>query len=87
MRYLPLSNTDRGDMLARIGVNSIDDLFADIPENVRLEGLLDLPKRASEMQVERKLSAMAEKTPRLDRCRFSLGQGLTNTMFLRQLII
>ena len=31
MRYLPLSDADRSEMLARIGVATIDDLFADIP--------------------------------------------------------
>jgi glycine cleavage system pyridoxal-binding protein P len=29
MRYLPLTPTDRGAMLSRIGVNTIDDLFID----------------------------------------------------------
>ena len=61
MRYLPLSDTDRGDMLARIGVRKIDDLFADVPEKARLTELLDLPRRAGELQVERQLSALAAK--------------------------
>ena len=75
MRYLPLSDTDRGDMLARVGVNSIDDLFADIPEDVRLQDLLDLPKRASEMEVERKLSAMAAKNTSAGSVPFFVGAG------------
>ena len=36
MRYLPLTETDRRAMLARIGVPSIDSLFRDVPEKVRL---------------------------------------------------
>ena len=55
MRYLPLTDADRGDMLARIGVASIDDLFADIPRDKRLAKLPDLPRRQGEMQVERLL--------------------------------
>ena len=31
MRYLPLTADDRADMLARIGVAKVDDLFVDIP--------------------------------------------------------
>ena len=31
MRYLPLTPTDRRDMLATIGARSIDDLFKDVP--------------------------------------------------------
>ena len=38
MRYLPLTDADRGEMLARIGVADIDDLFADVPTDKRLEG-------------------------------------------------
>ena len=45
MRYLPHTTQDRADMLARIGVASIDDLFRDIPEDKRLKNLVDLPLR------------------------------------------
>jgi glycine dehydrogenase subunit 1 len=31
MRYLPLSDSDRGQMLHKIGAGSIDDLFVDVP--------------------------------------------------------
>ncbi|VAV91115.1 hypothetical protein MNBD_ALPHA06-2255, partial [hydrothermal vent metagenome] len=49
MRYLPLNQADRAQMLARIGVKDIDDLFADIPDNARLpKGLDSLPTHASE---------------------------------------
>jgi len=35
MRYLPLTDADRGAMLARIGASTIDDLFVDVPEEAR----------------------------------------------------
>jgi len=38
MRYLPLTPSDRAEMLAAIGADSIDALFADVPEEARLEG-------------------------------------------------
>lgn len=75
MRYLPLTDTDRADMLAKVGVASIDDLFADIPEKARLNDLVDLPKRASEMQVERRLSAMAAKNTPASSVPFFVGAG------------
>ena len=37
MRYLPLSDTDRSEMLRVIGASSIDDLFRDVPEDERAE--------------------------------------------------
>ena len=56
MRYLPLTDSDRRAMLAKIGVADIDALFADIPADRRLAGLVDLPKAKGEMEVERMLS-------------------------------
>ncbi|SUA99943.1 Probable glycine dehydrogenase [decarboxylating] subunit 1 [Pannonibacter phragmitetus] len=75
MRYLPLSDTDRADMLARVGVSSIDDLFADIPEAARLKGLVDLPRRKSEIEVERHLNRMAGKNIAAGTVPFFVGAG------------
>jgi glycine dehydrogenase subunit 1 len=61
MRYLPLTDADRRDMLAAIGVSSIDALFADVPAAARRDGLLDLPRAMGELEVERRLGAMAAK--------------------------
>jgi glycine dehydrogenase subunit 1 len=62
MRYLPLDAAEREAMLARIGVPDVAALFADIPADKRIEGLLDLPLAKSEMEVERILSAMAARS-------------------------
>ena len=61
MRYLPLTDRDRGEMLAAIGVDSIDALFADVPRAARLDGLLDLPRAMGELEVERAISEMAAR--------------------------
>ena len=61
MRYLPLGDADRRDMLATIGAGSIDDLFVDIPKEARLGTALDLPKAQGEMAVERALTALAAR--------------------------
>ena len=42
MRYLSLTDADREAMLAEIGVDSVDELFREIPEGVRFHGRLDL---------------------------------------------
>ena len=75
MRYLPLSDTDRADMLARVGVSSIDELFADIPEAARLSGLVNLPTRKSEIEVERHLNRMAGKNVAAGSVPFFVGAG------------
>ena len=61
MRYLPHTDQDRADMLAKIGVASIDDLFADIPESKRLKKPLDLPPHKSELEVLRYLRTISRK--------------------------
>jgi glycine dehydrogenase subunit 1 len=75
MRYLPLSDADRRAMLAKIGVADIDALFADIPEDKRLAGLLDLPKAKGEMEVERELSRLAAQNVAAGSVPFFVGAG------------
>src|SRR5919204_5945729 len=75
MRYLPLTNEDRADMLARIGANSIDALFADIPESKLLKQELDLPRGKTEMEVERLLTGLAAKNVAAGAVPFFVGAG------------
>jgi glycine dehydrogenase subunit 1 len=75
MRYLPNTDEDRAAMLARVGVGSIDDLFADIPSAKRLSGLVDLPTTKSEIEVERVLGAMAAKNVAAASVPFFVGAG------------
>ena len=75
MRYLPLTDSDRQAMLGRIGVASVDDLFVDVPEAARRDGLVDLPRHQGEMQVERQLAAMAAKNTTAGTVPFFCGAG------------
>jgi glycine dehydrogenase subunit 1 len=76
MRYLPLTDLDRTEMLRAIGAGSIDDLFVDVPEAARLTAKIEgLPDHASEMAVERELSAMARKNLVAGEAPFFLGCG------------
>jgi len=59
MRYLPLTDQDRAEMLGVIGVDSVDALFADVPAAARRSGTVDLPLHAGEMEVERELARLA----------------------------
>ena len=76
MRYLPLTDHDRREMLAVIGASSIDDLFVDVPESARLSGpIADLPGHASELAVERHMTALARKNLSAGEAPFFLGCG------------
>ncbi len=59
--YLSLTDRDREQMLAAIGVSSIDDLFAQIPEEVRFGGDLDVPPALTEVELIRHLEELAAK--------------------------
>ncbi len=76
MRYLPLTAADRAEMLDFLGASSIDDLFTDVPEEARLSGpIAGLPSHASEMAVERHMSALAAKNLSAGSAPFFLGAG------------
>jgi len=75
MRYLPLTDEDRAEMRARIGVHSIDDLFADVPADKLLRALPDLPRRRSEIQVERALARLAANNTAAGSVPFFVGCG------------
>src|SRR6202521_2849298 len=62
-------------MLAKIGVASIDDLFADVPADKRLSGLLDLPTTKSDIEVERILGRMAGRNVAAGSVPFFVGGG------------
>lgn len=51
MSYIPISDQDKKEMLARIGVEKVEDLFCCIPESIRLKGLLNLPGPLSEPEI------------------------------------
>src|SRR6476619_3068880 len=76
MRYLPLSEADRSDMLRVVGASSIDDLFRDVPEELRLKGPIEgLPPHASELAVERHMTALSRKNMVAGDVPFFLGCG------------
>jgi glycine dehydrogenase subunit 1 len=76
MRYLPLTASDRVEMLAAIGVDSIDALFEDVPEAARLAGPVDLPRVMGEIEVERSVSRMAARNVAAGSVPFFIGGGV-----------
>ena len=76
MRYLPLTETDRRDMLARIGATSIDELFRDVPPSARLPGkIAGLPDHQGELEIERAFQAWAASNVSPATAPFFIGAG------------
>ena len=75
MRYLPLDTADRADMLAKIGVKSIDDLFADVPSGKLLKKLPALAPTQGEIAVERAIGKLAARNTAAGSVPFFVGAG------------
>jgi len=58
--YIPNTDDDRRAMLARIGVSGVDELFADIPADFRIDGL-DLPPALPELDLTRAMASLAAR--------------------------
>lgn len=62
-------------MLSVIGVETIDDLFQDVPKTARLSGLVDLPLHQSEQAVERHMARLSAKSTSASSVPFFCGAG------------
>ena len=61
--YLPSTLEERRKMLDEIGLSGFDELYKDVPENVRLSRL-NIPEGVSEMEAAERISALADKNVR-----------------------
>ena len=75
-RYLPMTTEDEKEMLQTIGVDSIDDLFSDIPSNVRFKGEYAIKPAKSESALLKELAEMAAKNADLKSYSSFLGAGV-----------
>src|SRR5215218_3156847 len=75
-RYTSATDADRQEMLEAIGVDTIDDLFADVPEGVRLGRALDLPAGKPEQEVYARLRDLAAKNTSAEDELSFLGAGM-----------
>lgn len=76
MSYLSLTESDLAEMLAVVGVESVDDLFRDIPESVRFRRPLDLEPPLAEAELMRELTELAERNVPVGHELSFLGAGM-----------
>src|ERR1051326_430733 len=75
MSYIPNTPEDQQDMLATLGLSSLEDLLTPVPEHVRLGRPLDLPPALAEPDLKRLMTNMAAKNKNLDTTISFLGAG------------
>jgi len=74
MNFLPNTDKDREEMLKVIGVSSVEELFGDIPPELRFKGDLKLPPALSEFELARHMEELAAKNTAQDYVSF-IGAG------------
>ena len=61
MSFVPHSDADRRDMLAKIGVSNIRELYSDIPDSLVRDGLPDMPDALSEWETVKAIQELADR--------------------------
>ncbi len=73
--YIPITDQEKKYMLDTIGVSRVDDLFADIPESLRLNRELNFDNAMSEYSVKRHVSGLGKKNESTEDLISFLGAG------------
>lgn len=61
MSYISLSEKDRKEMLATIGISSVDELFRSIPDNLKIKQKLNVPEALTEPELARQIEEIANQ--------------------------
>ena len=75
MRYLPHTQEDITEMLAKTGHASLDDLFESIPEACRMKGELDLPDPVTEWELDARMDRLASQNAAFPEQKIFIGAG------------
>ena len=78
MPFIPNTDAERTEMLNTIGVESVEELFSDIPAHLRIQKL-DLPDGVSEMEALAALDALAERNAQTTKMDWFVGAGAYNS--------
>jgi glycine dehydrogenase subunit 1 len=82
MPYIPHTESDVAEMLKTIGVASIDDLFVEIPDNLKLKGNMNVAPGMDEYALGRFFSSLAAKNLNATTLDWFLSQARSERSFL-----
>lgn len=74
-RYLPDTEQDKKEMLDFLGMSSIEELFEDIPSELRLKGELAIPEADPEPVLMKKMNQLAARNLNANQYPTFLGAG------------
>lgn len=78
MSYIPNTDSDREKMLKDIGVDKFEDLLKSIPQVLKSDIKLSLPKELSELEIEKEISQITTKNSSIEKVSSFLGGGVYN---------
>lgn len=73
--YIPITPEDKEIMLKKIGVDSIEDLFCDIPDHIKLKDDLNINEPLSEMEIRKRFNELGKNNKNIDDYTCYLGGG------------
>ena len=60
-KYFPHTQADIDTMLRKVGIERLDDLYAEVPEEVRFKGDYDLPEAKSELEIRQTFDRLCQR--------------------------
>lgn len=75
-RYLPDTEHDQQEMLKALNISSVDELFADIPAEIRYQGDLNIPEAVPESILIKQMRELAGKNKHANQYPIFLGAGV-----------
>ncbi|MCD9020251.1 aminomethyl-transferring glycine dehydrogenase subunit GcvPA [Cohnella silvisoli] len=75
-RYLPMTEQDETEMLKAVGVNSVEELFVDIPQSVRYEGIMPMSGALNEPALLKHMRQLSDRNADFDRYTSFMGAGI-----------
>jgi glycine dehydrogenase subunit 1 len=75
MRYLPQTQASRKEMLDKVGADSVDALYRDVPKQAFIKGRANIPDHMGELEIERMMGALANRNHAAPDGPFFLGAG------------
>ncbi len=78
MNFIPTNESKRKEMLKETGIESIKELFKDVPEKAYIDGCLNLPKGLSERELVSEISKLAVENAHAGTSPCFLGAGAYN---------
>ena len=64
-KFFPHTDEDLKVMMKKVGINSLEELYAEVPKDIRFQGEYDIPSMKSELELRQYFSSLGQKNNQL----------------------